>query len=172
MVESALTKIAVISDSHDNLVNIYRALSFIKKQKIKTIIHCGDVCAPAVLEEIAKKFKGKIHLVFGNVDGDQKMMKAVATKFKNIIIHGQTGQLEFGGRTVVFTHYPWLAQKLAQSQKYDALFYGHDHRVWEKKIGKTVLRNPGTLAGLFARATFAIYDPKTDKAELILLERI
>ena len=37
-------------------------------------------------------------------------------------------------------------------------------------VGKTKLLNPGTVAGMFQKATFAIYDTKTDKAELILLE--
>ena len=42
----------------------------------------------------------------------------------------------------------------------------------EKLIGKTHLLNPGTLAGMFNKATFAVYDTVTDKAKLILLEKI
>ena len=165
-------KIAIISDSHDNLANIYKMLDYLKKEKIKIMIHCGDVCAPSVMKEIADKFDGEIHLVFGNVDGDQEKMKELAEGLNNLTIYGQVGELDLDGKKIAWCHFPWQAERLAESSKYDLVFYGHDHKPWEKKIGKTVLRNPGTLAGLFAKATFAVYNTETDKAELILLEKI
>lgn len=165
-------RFAIISDSHDNLPNIYKAIDYIQKQGIKTIIHCGDVCAPGVMKEITSKFNGEIHLVFGNVDGDQEMMQKISEQTPNLTIYGQTGELKLDNKKITWTHYPWLADELAKTQKYDLIFYGHDHKAWEKIEGKTTLRNPGTLAGLFAKPTFAIYDTKNDKAELILLEKI
>ena len=165
-------KIAIISDSHDNLPNIYKALDYIKKQGITTLIHCGDVCAPSVMREIAQKFGGQMHLVFGNVDGDQKKMKELAESLSNLTIHGEQGELEIGGKKIGWVHYPREAEEMAQSGQYDAVFYGHDHKAWEKKIGNCMLRNPGTLAGLFAKATFAIYDTDSNSAQLILLEKI
>ena len=165
--------IAVISDSHDNWVNIEKAMKFINKQKIRTIIHCGDVCAPAVLEEMVKLFRGdEFHLVKGNVDGDIEGFRAKAKKDKRIIYYSQTGKLEIDGLTFVFCHEPFVAKKMAVSQKYDFVFYGHSHKPWQEKIGKTELLNPGTLAGLFNKATFAVFDTKTKRAKLILLEKI
>jgi len=165
-------KFAIISDSHDNLPNIYKMLDFLKKENITTLIHCGDVCAPSVMKEIASKFGGQMHLVFGNVDGDREKMVELAKSLDNLTIHGEKGELEIDGKKIGFVHYPFEAEKMAETNQYDLVFYGHNHKAWEKKVGNCILRNPGTLAGLFAKATFATYDTETGQAKLILLERI
>ncbi|HDQ23192.1 MAG TPA: metallophosphoesterase [Candidatus Uhrbacteria bacterium] len=166
-------KIAIISDSHDNLPNIQKAMKYINKQKIPVMIHCGDVCAPIILGEFGKLFKGKeIHVVKGNVDGDIEGFKNMVKKFPQIIYHGNAGKIEIEGLKITFCHFPTLAKKMAASQKYDFVFYGHTHLPWQEKIGKTNLINPGTLAGFFTKATFAIFDTKTQEADLILLEKI
>lgn len=167
-------KIAIISDTHDHLPNFKKALDWIKKAKIKLVLHCGDVCAPAVLKEAAKDFSGKIHLVFGNVDGDRFLMtKQVYKKIiPNVILHGERGEIEVEKIKITFTHYPDFAKGLAATQKYDLVFYGHSHKPWEEKIGRCRLVNPGNLAGLFYKPTFAVYDIKTDKLELKILEKL
>jgi putative phosphoesterase len=167
-------KIAIISDSHDNLPNIEKAINYINKQKIPLIIHCGDVCAPGVLREELNLFKGdEIYLVKGNVDGDIEGFKNLEEKNSaKLKFYGQTGKLEIDGLSLVFCHDPFVAKKMAQSQKYDFVFHGHTHKPWQEKIGRTEMINPGTLAGLFNKATFAIFDTETRKAQLILLEKI
>jgi uncharacterized protein len=165
--------IAIISDSHDNLPNIEKAVKYINEQKIEVMIHCGDVCAPSILRLIAELFKGKeIHLVKGNVDGDIEGFENDAKKDGRISYHGQTGKVEIEGLKITFCHFPEVAKKMAESQKYDFAFYGHNHKPWQETIGKTTIINPGTLAGLFNKATFAIFDTETKKAQLILLEKI
>ncbi|MFH1192431.1 MAG: metallophosphoesterase family protein [bacterium] len=89
-------RIAIISDSHDNLPNIYKALEWMNKNGVQEIIHCGDVCSPAALREIAKNFKGTIHLAYGNVDGDHEGMERMRDEFGNIIVCGEIGELEIG----------------------------------------------------------------------------
>ena len=42
-------KIAIISDTHDNVATFKKAVDLIKKEKIKTIIHCGDIFKPEKL---------------------------------------------------------------------------------------------------------------------------
>lgn len=167
-------KIAIISDTHDNLPNFKKAVDWIKKEKIKTIIHCGDICAPEVLKEIAKKFTGKIHLVFGNVDETRFVMtKMVDKSFRsNVILYGEKGEIKAGGKRIAFVHFPEFARKLASTRKYDLVFYGHTHKPWEEKIENCRLVNPGNLANLFYKATFAVYDTKTDKLELKIIERL
>jgi uncharacterized protein len=165
-------KIAIFSDTHDNLPNIYQAIDYIKKQGCEALIHCGDVCAPSVMVEIANKWDGPMHLVYGNVDGDRELMEQKAKDLPNLKIYGEQGEIELGGKKIGWVHYPDVAQEMAESGKYDAVFYGHDHKAWEKKVGTCTLRNPGTLAGLFAKPTFAIYDTETNQAQLILIEKI
>jgi uncharacterized protein len=166
-------KLAIVSDSHDNLPNIEKAVKYINEQKIEVMLHCGDVCAPSILREFARLFDGKeIHVVKGNVDGDIEGFKNDAKNDTKIIYHGNTGKIEIDGLKIVFCHEPLVAKKMAESQRYDFVFHGHTHKPWQEEIGKTTIINPGTLAGLFNKATFAIFDTETKKAQLILLEKI
>ncbi|MBD3359443.1 MAG: YfcE family phosphodiesterase [Candidatus Buchananbacteria bacterium] len=165
-------KIAIFSDTHDNWVNTEKAIKYLNKHKIPLMIHCGDVCAPSTLAEMAKLYKSEIHLVKGNADNDIEEVKNQSQKHKNLKFYGHTGKLEIDNLKLVWAHEPSLAKKMAQSQKYDFIFYGHTHTPWQEKNGKTILINPGTLAGLFTKATFAIFDTQTKKARLIILEKI
>lgn len=165
-------KFAVISDSHDNWPNIQKALLFIEQKGIDTIIHVGDISAGETLMQMGLHFKGHIHAILGNVSGEPEKMKEKSARAGNITIYGETGIIELDGKKIAWNHFPQKAEILAQSGKYDLVFYGHDHKPWDKKIGTTRLLNPGTLAGLWNKATFAIYDTATGKAELIILERI
>ena len=160
-------KIAVISDSHDNIPNIRKMLDFVRENNIEAIIHCGDLAAPSIItKELEPKFKGPIHFVHGNV-ADRQLNEEFANQFDHITCHGDQGEIELGGKKIAFIHYPEKAKILAESNKYDLIFYGHDHKPWEKIIGKTKMLNPGTLAGMFNKATFAVYDTETDKARSV-----
>ena len=165
-------KIAIISDSHDNIPNIQKFLDFANKNNIEMIIHCGDLAAPSIImKELGPKFKGPIHFIHGNV-ADRELNLKVADEFDHVTCHGDVGEIEVDGKKIAFCHYPNQAKELAESGKYDLVFYGHNHTPWEEQIGKTKMLNPGTLAGMFNKATFAVYDMDTDKVELILLEKI
>lgn len=165
-------KIAIISDTHDNLPNFKSVIDWIEKEKIKIVIHCGDINSPAGLKEAIQRFSGKIHLVFGNMDDVSLFEKPVSEKeIKEAIFYGEIGEIKKGGKKIAFCHFPNIARKLALNKKYDLVFYGHTHKPWEEKIGKCELVNPGNLAGLFYKATFAVYDTKDGKLELKILEK-
>ncbi len=152
-------KIAIISDTHDNLANFLKVINWLNKEKIQIVLHCGDVCRKETLEEILKNFKGEIRLVSGNADLDLENLPEI-------------GEVEIEGNRIAFTHYPEIAEKLAETRKYDLVFYGHDQRPWEKKVGNCRLINPGNVAGVFYKATFAVYNTETDKLELKILEKL
>jgi len=165
-------KIAIISDSHDNIPNMEKALAWMKENSIEQLIHCGDLCAPGVLVNVlAPQFTGPIHMVFGNVEDKETVIEKVA-KFDHIHHYGDVGDFEIDGKKIGVIHYPEKAKKMAESGKYSIVFYGHNHKAWEETIGTTKLVNPGTLAGLFAKATFAVYDTNTNILELKILERL
>ena len=163
-------KIAIISDTHDNLPNLIKAVSWIRKEKIKLIIHCGDVSNEDVLKEGLEGFSGRIYVARGNCDlGEFK-------KIAKLKIFDEFGELKLVNKMVAFAHFPNIAKPLAQSAKYDVVFYGHNHKPWVETLRsgsgrETKLANPGNLAGVFYKATFATYDTKTDKLELKILER-
>lgn len=166
-------KIAIVADTHDNLANTKRAIGWIKKEKIKTIIHCGDIFKPETIKEILKIFKGKIYLIFSSADADFSRIPSDSfKKLPRVKIYEEFGDLKKDGKKIAFCHFPEIAEELVKRQKYDIVFYGHTHKPWLKKIGKTRLVNPGNIAGMFYKSTFATYDTKTDKLELKILERI
>lgn len=167
-------RVAIVSDSHDNLATMEKACAWLSQAQVKLLLHCGDVCSLSTLKEMSESFKGEIHLVFGNVDGDTfSMLKAEREgKLPNVKFYGESGELKIGGKKIGFCHAPLSARGLAASGKYDLVFYGHTHQPWEEKVGNCRLVNPGTLAGMFSKATFAVYDTRTDKLELKLIERL
>jgi len=165
-------KIAIISDTHDNIPNLEKALTWMNKNEIEELIHCGDLCAPSILKNtLAPNFSGRIHMVFGNVE-DRETTTKISKNFDQVTHYGDIGEIEIDDLKIAFIHYPDKGKELVKFGKYDLVFYGHNHKPWEETIGKTKLINPGTLAGLFNKATFAVFDTKTKNLELKLLEQI
>ena len=108
-------KIAIVSDSHDNIPNIEKMLDWVNKNDIEMMIHCGDLSAPSVLvKELGPKFKKPIHFIHGNI-ADREMNTEVARGFKHITLHGDQGELEIDGKKIAFCHYPNEAKELAKA---------------------------------------------------------
>lgn len=166
-------KIAIISDSHDNLANLTKVVDYLNENKIEMLIHCGDVCAPSTLKMLAGEYTKPIHVCFGNVDGDQYLMtKWSYEEFDNVTLHGDIGELEIDGKKLAFVHLPKVAHALAAEGKYDIVFYGHTHEPWEETIGKVKLVNPGNVANIRNKPSFALYDTSTDTLKLIILDTL
>lgn len=166
-------KIAIVSDTHDNVPSFKKAIGWIKKEKIKTVIHCGDIFKPETIKEGLKDFEGNVHIIFSPADADFSRIPRNSFKnIKNVKIYEEFGEFKKDGKSIAFTHFLEIAKELAMTKKYDLIFYGHSHKPWEETIGKTRLVNPGNLAGIFYRPTFAIYDTKTNKLELKILEKL
>ena len=70
--------IGVFSDVHDNLANLRRALEVFKERGAAALIFCGDFCSPIPSRVMGAEFKGDIHIVFGNGDGDRFAISNVA----------------------------------------------------------------------------------------------
>jgi len=154
-------KIAIFSDSHDNKPNLEKFLVWVNKNNIKEVIFCGDLCAPAILQNIIMpNYQGRLHMVFGNVT-DREVLPKVAGKYDNVIHYGDEGEVEIDKIKIGFIHYPDKAKQMADSGQFDYVFYGHTHKPWEEEINSCILANPGTLGGLFYRATFAVFDTES-----------
>ena len=176
-------KFAIVSDTHGNVANFKKAVGWLNNQEIQLILHCGDIGNPESLKESLEDFKGDFFGVFGNMDKDFKILIEEYDKIPRVEIKEDIFEKEIDKRKIAFTHFPDMAKKLAQSGKYDLVFYGHTHRPWEEKIlvhpkpngeGGSECRmiNPGELAGQFQKPTFAVYDTETDNLELKILEKL
>ena len=160
--------IAVISDSHDNIWNLRKAIAVMKAEKTEGIIHCGDFVAPFMLKEL-EQAEIPVHGVFGNNDGDQYLLtRSALTAHQNITLHGLIGRTDWGGRKFCFTHYPEVAKGLALSADYDMVCFGHSHVYFQEKRGTAILLNPGEIMGKDGSPGFCLVD--TDNMEVRRIE--
>jgi uncharacterized protein len=159
-------KIAVLSDSHDNIWKLAAAMPHLAAADV--VIHCGDLIAPFMILRLIKGTGSKpVHIVWGNNDGDKGLIAQVAAKAENIQLHGDFAHLELGGLKIAVNHYPKIARTLAEAGSYDVVCYGHDHTTHVEWVGETLLLNPGELMGLQGRSTIALLDTETREVEFV-----
>jgi len=155
-------KIGIISDTHDRIEKTQKAMKLLEEKGATVLIHCGDFCAPFMMNEIAK-FNGEVHCVFGNVD--DRFITPRRAESLNIKFHGDTAKLEFDGKKICVNHYPNIAEGFAHTGKYDLVLYGHNHTADKKKIGNTLLVNPGEIMSWKGKVTYALYDTEKNDVE-------
>ncbi len=160
-------KIAILSDTHDNIWKLTEILRIAQERGAQALICCGDLCSPFTLRQIGEEFAGPVHVVLGNNDGDPLTLSQVATASGHITLHGLFGYIELGGRKIAINHYPPIALDQAYSGRYDLVCYGHDHKAHIGSVGHTLLVNPGEAMGKSSPGTLALYDTETAQAELI-----
>ena len=171
--------IVIITDTHDNLAGIKKAIQIFKEQKIEMLIHCGDWVSPFTLEFFDKQMEGlriPIKSVVGNNPGDIKRTMVSNSQMQNPIEWAKTVMLKFeidGKKTVVYHGDDReILSTLIDSQKYDIIFTGHTHAVRNEVIGKTLIINPGNTCyscegNITDKASVAVYNSETNKAEII-----
>lgn len=165
-------KIAIISDIHENFHNLGLFFKEAKKCKIEKIYFLGDFINGGVAKVMAD-FDIPTFAIWGNNDGDKVTITKTAMKDKsNLEVGFETFDTqEIDGRKIFLTHYPLLAKPMAKSGDFDAVFYGHNHQKNMETIGNCLVLNPGEIsAHKTGEASFAVYDTKTNKAEIITLK--
>jgi len=160
-------KIAIISDVHNNLVNLKKVLDYCSKEKIEAIICCGDLASKETLDFLNDNFSGTIHFIYGNMDNEYIRKISSAEKYKKTFIYKNFGEAELDGKKIAFIHFPDEAKELCKTGKYKFVFYGHTHKPWEENIGECKMLNPGNVAGELFLPTFAVWETQTDNFQLI-----
>jgi uncharacterized protein len=174
-------KIGLISDTHDDINNVQKAIEIFKEEKVSLIIHAGDFILPGVIDEF-KKLKDelpgvRIIGVLGNNDGEKL---GLLKKFMDM---GGELEGEFADREIEslrFGIYHGTSEKLREaaikSEIYDIFIHGHTHKRRDEKIGKTLVLNPGTAhkkvksaSGLFEEGGIIIYDTQTKEHKFVSL---
>ena len=168
-------KIAILSDIHDNVWNLEKALNTESLQQTDNMLFCGDLCAPFIIKLLGQGYTKSIHTVLGNNDGDVAAIIANANKFDHIHVHGEYYRGELGGLTIAMNHYPDKAKRIAENGGYDVVCYGHNHTLAKEKVGNTLLINPGAIMGFHGgrlediKPTFLILDTDSLKTEVIYI---
>lgn len=155
--------IGIVSDSHDNLKAIDKAVEFLKRSNIELLIHAGDVVSPFA----AVKFNEigcKVIMVFGNNDGERRLL---SEKVKEIY---ELAEFEYKGKSFAVYHGTIRAvtRALVKSELYDIVISGHTHKPEITKNGKTLFINPGELCGyLTGKKTLCLLDLEEMHAKIV-----
>lgn len=162
-------KIGLISDTHDNIQNIRKAISLFSNKNVSFVIHAGDIVSPEAVEA----FLGlKIIAVLGNNDLE---VNGLANAFDKIggQLKGEFCEMEHDDLIFAIYHGTNSRKKelLIRSGKYNVVVCGHTHKMQYKKYGRTLVINPGTANGWFFgyNATAAVFDTQSKEPEFFNL---
>lgn len=160
-------KIGVISDTHDNITNITKAVVLFNYHQVGKVIHCGDFVAPFSLLAF-KDLKCSLVGVFGNCDGERDFLLERACEL-NYSIFQPPYIFEINDKKILISHQP-----IPYNHQCDVQLYGHTHKaeiIYQTNgIKPSVIVNPGEAGGwLFQQPSIAILDLDTLQTELINL---
>lgn len=135
-------RIGIISDTHDHRHNVMKAIEIFAGQRVECVLHAGDIVAPFTAKAFSELHGVKFIAVYGNNDGEKLFLRQTIEGFGSEI-HEYCYKGELAGRKVYMTHTHHNIEEMAASQVYDLLVYGHTHRQDIRKVGKTLIINPG-----------------------------
>ncbi|MFC1944356.1 metallophosphoesterase [Chloroflexota bacterium] len=160
-------KIGVMSDTHDRIEAVDKAIDLFNSLGLEEVLHAGDLVSPFVAGRFSR-LRARLHYVWGNNEGDRDFIR---TKFGEIGIAplGDFAALELGNRKIALLHgtSEVIVDSLAGCGTYDIVVRGHSHKA-EVVEGNTLLVNPGEVCGyLSGRRTVAVIDLIELSAEIV-----
>lgn len=172
-------KLGIISDTHDRLDALQKAILIFTNEKVEAVIHCGDWVSPFTIEfyDTECQKAGLLvptYSVFGNNEGDiKRIIERNANLHQPIkFAHKSVYELELGAKkiAVYHGHDGAIIQSLAFSGIYNLLFRGHTHVMKDTKVGNTRVINPGSTSYtansmITDQASVATYDTGSDHLE-------
>ncbi|RTZ93988.1 MAG: hypothetical protein DSY91_01060 [Deltaproteobacteria bacterium] len=135
-------KIGIMSDTHDNLPYIERAVEVLNEADVNLVLHLGDYCAPFALRPL-EGLKSDWIGVFGNNDGEiQGLTKASGGRIKSGNL-----SLEIEGKRIFLDHVNPMKDALSDSGHFDLICYGHTHALEVYEKNGCLCVNPGEVCG-------------------------
>ncbi len=137
------TCIGIVSDTHENVRPIIKAVALFKERNPSMVIHCGDIISPPVLERFAGL---PLRLVYGNNDGERSGLKKKCAELGFAEI-ADSLTFESGGKKFFVNHgtNSRVIEDAVESQQYDYVLHGHTHEMRNEVLGRTRVINPGAL---------------------------
>jgi putative phosphoesterase len=163
--------IGVVSDSHDNLLLIERAVQILNIQNASLVLHAGDYVSPFTVTKF-KLLNCPLIGVLGNNDGDPELLKKRFSETPNCTIQNRFTQIIREDLRIGLLHgdETELLNALIESNYFDFIVHGHSHLQDIIRRGKTLVINPGELCGyLTGKPTIALLDTTCKEAKIIEL---
>lgn len=140
-------QIGVVSDTHNNLNNIDKIISFFNKEVISLVIHTGDITNAKSLKEFSK-LNSKLIGVYGNNDRNEIGIKEAVAKYK-FQFQEPPNLLNLCNRNIAIFHEPEsIDDFLEDKNDIDVVLHGHTHRYRNEIINGVLFFNPGESAGM------------------------
>ncbi|MEM9420741.1 MAG: YfcE family phosphodiesterase [Planctomycetota bacterium] len=176
-------KIGILSDTHDRIPTFRRALQLFARLEVDAVFHAGDLVAPFAAKLLAvdadllpaKLFPDRVHVIYGNNDGERDGLKKVLPQIADgpLRVTLDTPGCGSGTTTIGMAHFiEWF--KPADLAGVDVVISGHDHtpNIQARQVGdrEVLFINPGECCGwVNDRCTIALMDLTGPKptAELI-----
>jgi len=156
--------IGIISDSHDNMPAIEKAVKFFNEKGVDIVMHAGDIVSPFTARAFGK-LESSFIAIFGNNDGDKVHLKQFFSGIGEIHEDPYLGKIN--GMSIAMTHKPEIVRSLAS--QHDVVIYGHTHEV-DVRVENALIVNPGECCGyLTGKSTVALLYTKNMNAEIVEL---
>ncbi|PUA31207.1 MAG: hypothetical protein B9J98_07355 [Candidatus Terraquivivens tikiterensis] len=150
--------VGIVSDTHDDLDRIRRAVQVFRERRVDVVIHCGDWVSPFSVRE----FKGlKVLSVLGNNDGDLLLLDKTLREMGSSL-EGRFASIGLDNKKIAVIHgeYPELVEALIKSGMYDVVAHGHTHKRRCERFNDTLALNPGWDSVI-------LYDEASGMAEFV-----
>jgi hypothetical protein len=152
--------VGLISDTHDRLPMVEKAVKRLNEENVGLVLHAGDYVAPFVIPKF-KDLKARLIGVFGNNDGDHELLKKRFSEHENLEMHGNFAEVMVDGVKIALLHgdEEELLKALVEGGSFDVVVHGHAHKAEVYRKGKTLVVNPGEVCGyLSGKSTVALFD--------------
>ena len=158
-------KIGILSDSHDDMAAIAKAVALFNAEGVVQVLHAGDIVSPFTFD-VFRELRAPLGGVFGNNDGDRLLLRERSAG----ALHVQPHFVTLDGLRGVIVHEPALVKPLAHSGDFDFVLYGHTHVPDIRREGPSLVINPGKAASLNkGRATVVLLETETREAKIVEL---
>lgn len=138
--------IGLISDTHDNVPYIKKAVTRLKEERVKLVLHAGDYIAPFTAKPYAELDVPLIG-VFGNNCAETELLQKVYSEVGGDL-RGYFTEVEADRLKIALFH-GHRKQDIDQAKQgdYDVVVRGHSHRASISEENGVLVVNPGEVCG-------------------------
>jgi len=150
-------RFGIISDSHDRVPMIERAVEIFNSENLDAVLHCGDFVSPFSLTPLTA-LEPPMYAVYGNNDGEKAGIMKMFND-NNWDLSDRPRSCSIGDVSIAMLHEPDNLRSFTDDGGYDLVVFGHTHQTFLEKRNDAMVVNPGEACGwVKGNATVAIVD--------------
>ena len=150
--------VGLVSDTHDNIHMIDRAVKRLNEERVSLVLHAGDYVSAFTARHF-EPLDASLIGVYGNNCAERDLLGRVYSEV-GAEIRGFFTEVDAGGLRVALLHgHRKEDVDRAHGGGYDVIVCGHTHRASIGEEGGVLVVNPGEVCGyLSGRCTMAFLD--------------